>query len=208
MDENRMNQLIDAIKDLKSNTLLEVISTIIIPLSVLILTSMITLKINKRQQEFQLKQQQIALKKELKVKALSEIRLTMVEYTRQLALLEIELKRYSSQRIDLETLGEKLLIVEEECRKNKVKINANKCLITDFNINYEILDETIQCASHSIYFNYCYPELEIPKMFRRFVINDKDPEALVNKIEQAILRIDEIFKLLDKEINKTIDSII
>ncbi|NRT32636.1 hypothetical protein OD350_24855 [Clostridium beijerinckii] len=211
MNENQMNQLIDAVKDLKGSSelqMVQIILSIVIPMIVLIATSIITLKINKRQHELQLKEQQVALKKELKVKALFEIRLTMVDYMRQLSILSIELKNYSQKRIDLKCLSNNLIKVEEECRKIKVKIGANKCLVTDFNINSDILDDTLQCASHSIYFNYCYPEIEIPEIFKRYVIDNKDPEALINKIDQAMLMNENIFIKIEKEINETIDSII
>lgn len=208
MNENQMNQLIDAIKDLKGNDSLEIIATIVIPLIVLITTIVITIWINKKQHELQLKQQQIALKKEIKVRALSEIRSSMVEYTRQLALLTLELKKFSDKRIDVKILGNNLVVIEEECRKIGMTLNANKCLITDFNINYDILKETLQYTSHSIYFNYYYPEIEIPEILKKYVINNKDPEKLIDKINKAILYADDIFTKLEEEIQKTIASII
>ncbi|AVK50661.1 hypothetical protein AXY43_23055 [Clostridium sp. MF28] len=207
MNETQMNQLIDAIKELKSNTLLEVISNIIIPLSVLILTSFITLMINKKQQEFQLKQQQIALKKELKVKALSEIRSSMVDYSRQLAILDIEIHKYFRQKIDIKVLAEKLVEVEEECRKIKVKLNANKCLITDFNIDYDKIDKMMLCLSHSIYFNYCYPDELVPEVLKEYIL-EKDGAKFINIMDKFILSIGGMLDELEKEINKTIESII
>ncbi|NFO87899.1 hypothetical protein FDC58_15655 [Clostridium botulinum] len=208
MNEVQASQLIETIKELKGNNILDIVFNIVIPMSVLILTSIITLHINKRQNEFQLRQQQIALKKEFKVKALHNIRINIINLTRTFAKFNLDFNYFLREKIALSDLIKYLNKVEKEYRISVSSINSEKCLVTDYKIYMDSINERLIKISNTIYYKICFPDKNIPQVLKGTVVDIKDISAISNMIEELINESVNISNILENKINETIESII
>ncbi|SCI99684.1 Uncharacterised protein [uncultured Clostridium sp.] len=219
LNDEQVNSIIEAIKGLGGNLKWDLIFYGLIPIISIAVTTYISIKINKKQLQLQfelqnnelksqLKIQQIALKKEVKVRALLDGKNAVLNSCRSIALLDISFNEMIRGIISTDELYNKMKEVEEEVRKNCIIINNTNCLVTDYQIKFDYILDLFKRITNSIYYNYCFPESEIPEMFRDTIIDKKDNKLIFSYFYECINNGPDIMEDIEKEISKTIESIV
>lgn len=219
LNDEQINSIINAIKGMSGNFQWDLIFYGLIPIISIVVTTFISIRINKKQLQLQfdlqkselqsqLKIQQIALKKELKVRALIDGKNSVLSICRSISLLQINFRELMHGIISTDEIYAKMVEVEEEVRKNSIIINNTNCLVTDYQINIDSIRHVFEIITNSIYYRYCFPDREIPEMFRGTTIDKKDNKLIDSYFYECLKNGPDIMKSIEKEISKTIDSIV
>lgn len=223
LNEEQIKQIIEAIRVLGGSLKWDLIFYGFIPVVGIIITNVMTYFIYRRQyknqieslrkeSELQLKaqltSQQIALKKDLKIKALIDAKNAILDDCRNIGLLRIDFEYFIRGDISSDELYEKVKDIDEKNRKNIIIINDTNCVVTDYTVNYDHMHNLYMAIGNSIYYSYCFTDRPVPEVFKSTVISKNDCELLLSYFDAYTSRGLELMESIRNEISKTVDSII